>query len=182
MKNWKAIEIPLQMMELPKDDRGYPIPFTIERDASGKPNFSNHDPKRIAESIKNKRCSICGKPLNSDVWLLAGAKIAFSPIGAYVDPPMHKQCATYALKVCPYLAMPSFSKRSPNGVKGSEQAIIVSGRPIVFALVKTFDFRLHVLPDKAIVILPFRPFLDIEFWKDGHQISFSEANMLIQKS
>lgn len=178
--NWKNIEVPLRMRDLPKDNRGYPIPFTILRDSKGLPDFRRHDATLAGKSILHKICSICGHPLASDIWFISGVRIALEPRGGYIDPPVHKQCGTYALRVCPYLAVPSFSKRLTNEGKNVGKSVqVMPGKPVVFAFTKTIDYQVIQL-NNAGVILPVRPFLDIEFWREGMQITWSQAKRLLK--
>lgn len=176
MKNWKSIDIPTKMKDLPKDKNGYPIPYTIRKDEEDTPIFSQHDESLLHNCISNSHCGICGQPLGNDIWLLAGAKIALQPLGGYIDPPMHKQCGTYALQVCPYLALPSFLKRSPNEIaKSTDKVLVLSGKPSVFGFVKTSDYRLLLNDNGTIIIIPERPFLDIEYWREGELLTKSQA-------
>jgi hypothetical protein len=181
MQDWKAIEIPFRMKDLPRDTNGYPIPFTMLRTEDGAADFTRHDLAAIGKSIFDQLCSICGQALHTDIWLLAGAKIALNPHGGYIDPAMHKQCAVYALKVCPYLALPSFAKRLPNEVDASHSSVrIITGKPVVFALVKTCNYHVVTTPQGGTILLPIRPLLDIEYWREGRCIPWSEAKQLLK--
>ena len=44
-------------------------------------------------------------------WFVGGPLSAFHEFGAYLDGPMHKECGTFALEHCPYLAAPNYARR-----------------------------------------------------------------------
>lgn len=178
MKHLESIKIPVKMEHLQKDKRGYPVPFSIYRNKSGEPDFRMHDPDRLRKCMEEAKCSICGTSLNDDIWLLAGAKTALTPQGAYLDPPMHKECGTYALQVCPYLAMPSFRKISPNEIENSNAVRMFDGKPTVFAFVKTSGYLLIAYRETK-VIIPHRPFHHTEYWREGRQLTWNEAKALL---
>jgi hypothetical protein len=140
-KPMDAIPIPQRMSHLPLDRRGYPIPWIVMRDAVGRPHFTINDHKRVAECGKFGLCGISGKPLGKFVrsnpykgaWFVGGPASFYHEGGAFLDPPVHRECAEYALKVCPYLANPSYGKRIDDGTLKDEHI------PAGMAIVKTED-------------------------------------------
>ncbi len=118
-KPMDSVPLPQQMAHLPLDPRGYPIPFIVLRDRAGRPHFTINDSAQVQQCVKFSLCGICGKPLGTasakhpdkGPWLVAGPGSFYSQRGAFLDPPMHRVCATYALQVCPYIANPSYGKR-----------------------------------------------------------------------
>ena len=62
-----------------------------------------NDAAKVLACGHRKVCGICGQKLERDVWLIGGPGAAFHEHGAFLDPPMHRGCAIYALMVCPYL-------------------------------------------------------------------------------
>ena len=103
------VPIPARMAHLDRDRRGYPIFFMAYRDQQGRPHFTINDERKRQIVIARDLCSICGAPLLRGRWFLGGDLSAFDANGAYIDPPMHDECVHYALRVCPYLASPSWS-------------------------------------------------------------------------
>jgi hypothetical protein len=109
MSNWQSVPVPPQMAHLPRDPRGFPIFVMAYRDDDGRAHFTiNEEPVR-QRVIRRDLCSICGRGLLRGRWFVGGEKSAFHPRGAYIDPPMHSVCAHYALRVCPYLAAPTYA-------------------------------------------------------------------------
>jgi hypothetical protein len=173
MNNWKEIPIPAKMEHLPKDKRGYPISFTTIRDAHGAPYFPINDEVQVRKAAVEHRCGICGKRLEADIWLLGGPLPAFHPKGSYLDPAVHGECGTYALQVCPYLALPSYSKQIHNqGIKG---------KPPFMVFVKTGDYNILPVPSTLTYISPVKPFLEINYWLNGSTITRDLAEELFRQ-
>lgn len=118
-----AMPLPKRMRTLERDARGYPIPFIVLRDRSGTPQFTINDDRRTSQCISQKLCAICGKRFDMhrdpkvpgavflQMWFVGGSRCFLHRHGAFVDPPLHLDCAEYALRVCPFLAAPSYAKR-----------------------------------------------------------------------
>lgn len=181
MKPARDIPIPDRMRYLPRDKRGYPIPFIVFRDTDGNPHFTINDDVRRAFVIANDRCAICNHHLSRGRWFVGGPASAFDPHGAYIDPPLHHECAEYALQVCPYLAAPSYSKLVDGKTLDMDKAggpvlldtNVDNERPDVFVAAMTLGQRFT--PDGYIV--PKRPFRRIEFWKDGKRLAIRRGDV-----
>lgn len=114
-----SVPIPARMAHLPLDRRGYPIPWIVMRDATGRPHFTINDHQRVRQCGKFGLCGICGKPLgkhvkgnpNKGAFFVGGPASFYHDRGAFLDPPLHRECAEYAMRVCPYIANPSYGKR-----------------------------------------------------------------------
>jgi hypothetical protein len=107
----KHVPIPERMAQLPRDPRGYPIPFIVLRDADNRPHFTINDTTSVEFAIRHDLCAICGSKLFRGRWFVGGTGSAFHEHGAYIDGPVHGDCAEYALQVCPYLAAPKYAGR-----------------------------------------------------------------------
>jgi hypothetical protein len=178
--------IPDLMRQLPHDKRGYPITFVTAIASDGTPNFAVTDEAKRQHVIVNNLCAICGKPNHKLTWLVGGYLSAFHPHGAFLDPPMHYDCASYALKVCPFIASPSYThmrgmKMSknmsgvfdmhPGGATKKPTIFVAAATKKIFGVVGRNElgqeYIRHIVPD--------RPYERIEFWKDGRQIDESRA-------
>ena len=109
------------MRTLARDARGYPIPFIVVIDRAGKPQFTINDGDRVEQCRKKTLCSICGKRIAGAPWFVGGSRCFVHERGAFVDPPVHRECGEYALRVCPFLATPysgriDDAKLSPEGL------------------------------------------------------------------
>jgi hypothetical protein len=105
------MDIPKTLRTRPKDARGYPIPYAAFIDDNKRPHFTISDAQRVRECIKKRLCGLCGKKMERKMALIGGLSCFISPFGAFLDPPMHENCAQFAMLTCPYLAAPRYSKR-----------------------------------------------------------------------
>jgi hypothetical protein len=191
MDDWRAIPVPPLMDHLPRDHRGFPIFVMAYRDAHGRAHFTINDEGVRQRVIRQNLCSICGRGLARGRWFVGGGKSAFDPRGAYIDPPMHGPCAHYALRVCPYLASPSYAKlingstlppNDPTDVVNPTAIISPSTvdevRPALFVAVLARNQR--VAPDTS-VIIPARPYISVEYWQHGVRLERAEGEALCRK-
>lgn len=188
-----AVEVPPKMRLLPRDKRGYPIPWLVQRDLTGRPFFVMNDSMKTMACGRRGLCSICGRKLERDVWLIGGPGAAFHEHGAYLDPPMHHQCATYALKVCPYLGtrytgridavLLKHGKWDPR-MRIITEDLTLPEQPPFFVLGRTSKatFRWDVENGDNPRFHPKRPWLAVEFWVWGQQITEAEARAKLAES
>lgn len=104
-------EIPKRLRTNERDRRGYPIPWIVMRDRTGRPHFTINDARRVHDCATKRLCGLCGKRLDAGAWFVGGMRCFTEELGAFVDPPMHEECSTFALRVCPFLAAPSYGRR-----------------------------------------------------------------------
>lgn len=107
------IEIPKRIAKLPRDERGYPIPFFVGYDDRGLPDFRMMDAHKLTRAVKDRLCWICGEPLGRYLAFAIGPMCALNRNNA--EPPMHKECALFSVKTCPFLINPD-QKRNPRKV------------------------------------------------------------------
>lgn len=95
--------LPERMKALPLDQRGYPVPRFVEW-IDGAPDFRVMSTNHMVACVKRKLCWICGQPLG--VWkvFVIGPMCAVNRISS--EPPSHRDCATFAARVCPFLSVP----------------------------------------------------------------------------
>lgn len=201
----KDTPIPHCMAHLEKDKRGYPIPVNVVRDHNNEPHFTVND-ERVADVLRRKGlCAITGRPMidsygRANMWFVGGVASAFHHRGAYFDSPMLKPAALYALKVCPYLAMPSYGRRidgktldrAQAALDKAEMAVVVQDntqiveRPPVFILAKAEGYQISYVPQPGhptgvAHLHPKRPFASVEFWLNGEEISGERAWALTEE-
>ena len=181
--NWKEVPIPANMQLLEKDKRGLPVPFVVLKDNKGQHHFKINDTLKVNRCFAEGLCSICGKALGHNMWLIGGPMSAFHEDGAYIDPPMHYACAEYALKVCPYLAVSTYNNKQTveDMVKGFDHMMFVNhtqtmDRVPFFVVIKIGGYKLTV-PEGY--VKPNLPFLELEFWNDGVQITEQDARQIL---
>jgi hypothetical protein len=180
----KDIPVPARMQRLPVDPRGYPVPWIVQMGNGGTPHFIINDSLKRARCVEEDRCGICGNPLMRGRWFAGGPASAFHPNGAYIDPPMHKECMEYAMQVCPYIAMPNYNalkmhnspKRLEKPADLADHVILVDetmvpGRPAVFVAVHARATRQTANG----YLVPAKPYIDVQFWRYGKRLTETEA-------
>lgn len=81
--------------------RKLPIPYVAERE-DGTPDFAALQGPRLVKCAEKKLCGVCGQSLGYWIVFLGGPRCVESR--AYVDPPMHEECAEVSLRLCPHIA------------------------------------------------------------------------------
>jgi hypothetical protein len=153
------------MEHLPKDRRGYPIPVIVARDKAGEPLFTINDGEAVERQMAECTCGICGGVIElGHFHFVGGPASAFHPQGGfYIDGPLHHECATYAMQVCPYIAAPHYGKSVDwrpalkNGVDFSVAVdqTMLPDRPPCFVVVRTVSYNV------TWPMGPFRKFIPI---------------------
>jgi hypothetical protein len=193
--DWRNVPVPDRMKHLPRDPRGFPIFVMAYRDMDGRAHFTVNDETERRRLIAQDRCSICGERLLRGRWFIGGEKSAFSvePRGAYIDPPMHTECAHYALRVCPYLAAPSYAKLIHGGtLRPNDPTPVIDQtamdspstaaevRPEMFVAVLARGQRFKRTLAGG-VIFPKRPYIKVEYWQHGWQLEREEGEAHCRK-
>ena len=183
------IEMPPRIAQLPRDRRGYPIPWNVFRGVEDFPIFTINDQSKHLEAIRRELCPICGVRLGSWKWFVGGIRSAFDPHGAYYDLPGHCDCEQYALAVCPYLSAPKYLGRidvpDPSKVPADVPLVDITmlpDRPEVFVAVASDKMEIVGLLDSLTpIIVPQKPHLAYQFWRHGQQLLAVEAMPFIRE-
>jgi hypothetical protein len=102
----RDIPIPLRMARRPINRRGFPVPwFVTEKDASGDWDFVNLHPLRVVEAVRRNVCFLCGDQLGKYMAFVIGPMCSINRVSS--EPPVHKECAEYAVRACPFLVNPN---------------------------------------------------------------------------
>jgi hypothetical protein len=182
------IPMPPRIEKLPRDERGYPIPWNVLRDVDGKPIFTANDSAKHMRAIYEALCPICGERTGKWKWFVGGPKSAFDPNGWYFDLPGHRECMEYALQVCPYLAAKNYAHRidivDPSKVPG---VIMVDetqdpNRPLLFVAVASAMIELKPNGIHLPYVRPGKPWLGVSYWQKGKRLSDSEGEALVKEA
>ncbi len=176
-------KIPARFASLPRDSRGYPIPWNVLRGEDGTPFFTVNDDRKTWRAIRENRCPICGATLGKWKWFVGGPRSAFDENGWYLDLPGHHDCIQFALAICPYLAMPKYLGRVdvvhkdklPPAARVLIDNTMIPERPEVFVAVASE--RVTVRPRGPVLpfLRPTPPLLGVEYWRHGARLSLKEA-------
>jgi hypothetical protein len=113
------VPVPKRLAGMRRDHRGFIIPFFVawldqgqqRRPGTGAPDFRVVDPSAFAACVRFKLCWLCGQPLGRHCAFVLGPMCVISRVNS--EPPSHRDCAEYALKVCPFLTRPAM-RRNPS--------------------------------------------------------------------
>lgn len=113
------IEIPKRMRQRPRQ-AGLPIPYVNMTGPQGA-DFRTLDGAARLECAARNLCGLCGQPLKGTVVLIGSEEDL--AIRRWFDPPMHEECALYAVKACPFLANADrdYSKMQPKYLPEGEE-------------------------------------------------------------
>jgi hypothetical protein len=170
--------IPFHMRSLPRDTRGFPIPAMVQYDDAGKPLFPVIDMEKWGKLARDRGCGICGKAMHRGYWFVGGPKAIENRI--FTDLPMHRECAVFSLKVCPYLALPRFryilrDVTLPDGKVVNVNNDVSTQRPERFGLALTPHYRMALLASdvnpNGSPVLQAAPFDSVEWWSTGALLS-----------
>lgn len=175
-----ACEVPRRLRTRPRDARGYPVPWIVMVDRAGRAHFPVNDAGRVHDCITRKLCGLCGKRLDAGCWFVGGPRCFTDPMGAFADPAMHEDCARYALRVCPYLAAPSYAKRIdgrtidakalPPDMLIVQDDDMADARPTQFMLGHTPGFS-TVAAGPGQFYMRAQGWLQLETWQCGKQLA-----------
>lgn len=114
-KNYRAglPPMPNRIKALNVSEKGYPIPFFVAV-IDGKPDFRIVDSNKFKKAIDHDLCWICGGKLGRHKTFVGGSLVLVNRVSA--EPPMHRDCAEFAVKACPFLLLPKAKRRDIVGV------------------------------------------------------------------
>lgn len=177
--DWKAVPIPHRMTQLARDDRGYPIPAIVLVDDHGRPDFKTTDLHKWHRAYKNRTCALCGEPMGRNMAFVGGPKCF--KYRFFTDLAMHRDCAEYALKVCPFLAAPNFKYaeniKSEEGVLRIVSSDVSIVRPTKFMLGITKSCKVLQASDGTVLVQA-APWEEVTWWEQGEQIAEPDLALL----
>jgi hypothetical protein len=131
--------MPSRIARLPRTASGLPIPYFVDRPADGSIDFRVMHPERMVLAMRQRLCWTCGERLGRYV-AFVGGPLSISQ-RQFSDPASHRECAEYALTVCPFLTSPTTQRRDaalPEHATMDEAQ--VAENPGVFGLLITRDY------------------------------------------
>lgn len=173
-------DLPARIAALPRDRRGYPIPYIVFRGADGVPEFVVNDTGLVLVAILGNLCHVCGQELEPNPWFCGGPgnALANGDRAIYKDGPMHRECMEYSLQVCPHLSnqlagpvnLKPITRRLNRQGKGTVDPTVVPGIPPVFCAVQAYRYEhdgryFHVA----------KPYKKLHFWQGGRLMDRQEG-------
>lgn len=186
------LEIPDRIKLLPKDHRGFPIPYVVLIDKEGQPHFKINDESKGRMCVLSRICHVCGQKLvHKDYWFIGGQLSAYHPYGAFNDGATHYECGLFALKICPYLTNNKYTQKTDlvglmdklkgkTDIYGLHNPTQMNDRLPFFLYVKSKDYTFRENgPLKTLVLVPKKPYEMVEYYKEGERIQKAEAKQII---
>lgn len=102
-------DMPDRVAKLPKDHRGFPVPWFVAY-IDGVPDFRVIGERKIIDAHRHKKCWICGEKLGKFMAFVIGPMCAINRVSS--EPPSHKDCAEFAAKACPFLTRPKMKRNT----------------------------------------------------------------------
>ena len=75
----------------------------------GEPDHRLIDPRYMPHAVRLNQCWICGQTLGAFKTFLLGPMCTINRVSS--EPPMHRDCALYAVTACPFLSKPHMRRR-----------------------------------------------------------------------
>ena len=108
--------LPTRMHRLPRDHRGFPVPWFVQwfKDGTpsefgeGEPDFRVADQRKMVRAVKGRRCYVCGEPMSVFKAFVIGPMCAVNR--TISEPPNHRECAIFSATACPFLSRPRMKR------------------------------------------------------------------------
>ena len=172
---------PIRIARLPKDDRGYPVPWFVawfkdgeecpRRTPGARPDFRILGAGTREIAVKKRLCWVCGEPLGVYQVFAIGPMCAVNR--TTMEPPSHRACVEYSATACPFLTVPA-RRRNEAGLEEIEHkvaGIMIARNPGVTALWES-AFRAFKVDNGWLIHLsePTR----VDWWTQGRQATRAE--------
>lgn len=128
--NVKLPSPPIRIARLPKDERGYPIPWFVawfknDKEVPRSEPGARADFRILASgkrevAVKKRLCWVCGEPLGVHQVFPIGPMCAVNR--TTMEPPCHRVCAEYSATACPFLTVPA-RRRNEAGLEDKEHFV-----------------------------------------------------------
>jgi hypothetical protein len=96
--------LPSRIALLPRDHRGFPIPWFVAELDSGERDFRVADDRKRAAAVQRGLCWVCGQQLGQFKAFVIGPMCAVNTVTS--EPPCHFDCAEFSVMACPFLTRP----------------------------------------------------------------------------
>jgi hypothetical protein len=124
-------DLPARIKRLPRDERGYPVPYFVEwlkggepapRGALGaEPDFRVVSGAFRARAFRQGLCWLCGDQLGVHKVYVIGPMCVINRTTS--EPACHRDCAEFAARACPFMVRP----RQKRNEKGLPEEVMIAG-------------------------------------------------------
>lgn len=181
---------PRRIAVLPKDSRGYPVPWFLAWLSMGKecepampgaePDFRVIKRRAREDAWERRKCWICGDPIGVHKVYVIGPMCCVNR--TTMEPPCHRDCAEYAAKACPFLARPRMRRLPKDDFDGNPNFHVagemIERNPGVTCLYEARSARPFKVPEAPGVgagwLIRLGPPERVDFWAHGRQATRDE--------
>lgn len=178
---WDTPELmPRRIARLPRDERGYPVPWFVTW-LDGKPDFRVADAAKRVQAVREHLCWICGGVLGRFQTYVIGPMCIVNRTTA--EPPCHRDCAVFAVIACPFLSNPKAKRPERELPEGAVDApgIPLNRNPGVTALWTTReDPRVFVTSDRKGFLFDLPDPIDVSWFCEGRAANAREVDESIE--
>lgn len=166
--------IPQTIQSLPRDKRGYPIPWFVPDDAAKESDLRFACPRKRSFAYTKRLCWVCGQKLDRLSVFIGGPFSAWNR--RFSDWCMHPQCAEFSLACCPFLNGDMVKRAQKIDRPSFVGAGHIDDRPPLAGFYAT-SLPVTMYPDKL-----FHPGGPRYVWwyRDGVKISNQEARPILR--
>jgi hypothetical protein len=180
-----SVPVPVRLARRPRDHRGFIIPYFVAwlgtngaqtDEPAGVPDFRIIDHRRMRECVHQRKCWLCGEKLGVHLAFVIGPMCCINQIIS--EPPSHKECAEYAMKVCPFLSRPRMRRNEKDLPEDRAEAagMPVARNPGTMVLWTTRSYRpFNAGSGNAGVLFRLGRWEQVNWWKEGRPATRVEA-------
>lgn len=170
--------MPARIARLPRGGNGYPIPWFVPTLPDGSRDARLGDQQKWLRAVQDALCWVCGGRLGARLAFVLGPMCTINRTAA--EPPMHRDCAEYSVKVCPLLVFPTMPRRrgTPLPAGATEMpGIHDDSNPGGVAIWMTRSFTVFKAPGGPMITVA-EPF-EVTWWTEGRPATRDEAQALL---
>ena len=171
------LPMPTRMALLPRTPAGLPIPWFVAWEGA-RYDFRVVDARKISPAVNRRLCWLCGQALGRMMCFVVGPMCVVNRVSS--EPPMHRECAEYALRACPFLTQPSRERREGGGLMPLEPTMAgtaILRNPGVSALYVTRSYTVAKVPGG--VLFDMGPPEEVAWWSEGRAATRAEVERSI---
>lgn len=166
-------EAPARILQLPRDPRGYPIPWFVETLEEGRRDFRIMSSRNLVRAVNENRCWVCGGRNHPLLTFTIGPMCAINLTSA--EPPSHPECARWSARACPFLTQPRM-KRNERGLPEERKVagLMIARNPGVTLLWTTRRFK-PWSPGRGEVLFEIGKPVRLEWFAEGRAATRAEV-------
>ena len=165
--------MPRRIADLPRDKRGYPVPWFVFW-LEGEPHFPIANSQKRVLAIVDKCCWVCGDNIGAHKAFVVGPMCGVNRTTA--EPPCHLECAEYSVQACPFLKNPNMKRIEDDLTKEAKSpgGVMITRNPGVSVIWVTKKFGIFKDSSGGWLINLGEP-VGLQFWKEGRRATKEEV-------